>query len=46
MGVPSAKAGLEDMALRFDYLEVYLVLDKVGALVTPTLSECVTLISR
>ena len=29
MAVPSAKAGLEDMALLFDYLEVYGVLDKV-----------------
>lgn len=32
MAVPSAKAGLEDMALLFDYLEVYGVLDKVSHL--------------
>ena len=32
MAVPSAKAGLEDMALLFEYLEVYGVLDKVRPL--------------
>jgi hypothetical protein len=35
MAVPSAKAGLDDMALLFDYLEVYGVLDKVSAAVQP-----------
>lgn len=30
MSVPSAKAGLEDMRLLFDYLEVYGSLDKVS----------------
>lgn len=30
MGVKSAKAGLEDMKLLFDYLEVYGSLDKVS----------------
>jgi hypothetical protein len=30
MSVPSAKAGLEDMRLLLEYLEVYGVLDKVS----------------
>lgn len=30
MSVKSAKAGLEDMKLLFDYLEVYGALDKVS----------------
>lgn len=39
MGIKSAKAGLEDMKLLFDYLEVYGALDKVIPTIYSTIKE-------